>query len=281
MSDISKINIKNLSDGLYQQASKLSKENKLEQNIEKLITIASKDGFTQDEKDFLEGLASKDNINKLKDSKQAINILDFVEPGFRQENKFMNSLGENYQQTKIKLEIYNQERVDKLSKGMDSKLINQIKDQFPSLKAQKQILEIINIDKTIDISNIKDLLNSGILNKTDKDGNSILSNLHDMGFSSPQLALDSKELVKDAIKLLQSGDAGRKNITQGNIHFTCGAASIEQFMKKFEPAELIRIVKDLAKNGETKLRSGTKLEAGTDSLNFRSGHEIMATKDEK
>lgn len=278
MSDIGKINLNNLSNGLYQEATKLSKENKIEQNINKLINIASKDGFTQDEKDFLEGLASQDNVNKLKNSKQSVNTIEFVEPGFRKDNKFGEAMSENFQQGKIKFSIYNQEQIDKLSKGVDSKLVNQIKDSFPSIEDQKKLFDIINIDKSIDVSKIKDLISSGILKANDKDGKSILTNLHDMAFTYPQKVSDSKQLVKDAINLLQSGDNGRKNITQGNIHYTCGAASIQQVMKKFEPAELIRIVKDLAKDGEAKLKGGAKIKAGTGSLTFRAGHEIKASK---
>lgn len=280
MSDIGKINLNNLSDGLYKEALKLSKENKLEQNIEKLINIASKDGFTADEKKFLEGLASTDNVLKLKDSKQTSKSLEFVEPGFKKSIDFINGFKENTTEVKIKLSILNQENIDKLSKGIDKELVSQIKNTFPSSHEQKQIFDIINIDKSIDISQIKPLLNSGILKSKDKDGKSILDNLHDMAFVTPQKISDHKQLVKDAIKLLQPGNDGRKNITQGNIHFTCGAASIEQFMKKFEPAELIRIVKDLARNGETTLKGGNKIQAATDSLKFRAGHEIKATSEE-
>lgn len=279
MSDIGRINLNNLSKGLYEESVKLVKENKLEQNIGKLINIASTDGFTKDEKDFIEGLVSTDNVNKLKESKSTSKTIDFVEPGF-DNNKFLNGLSQNYKQSQIKIAIFAQQEVDKISKNIDKELVSTVKNKFPNMSDQKQIFEIINIAKDIDISQIKNLVNSDILNLEDKNGKSILNNLHDIAFVTPQKVNDNKQIVKDAIKVLQPGNEGRKNITQGNIHYTCGAASIEQFMKKFEPAEMIRIVKDLAHKGETELKNGTKIKAGTDSLNFRTGSKVNASVSE-
>lgn len=280
MSDIGRINSNNLSKGLYEEASKLIKEDKLDNNLDKLINIASKDGFTQDEKDFIEGLASKDNVNKLKSTKKTSLNIDFVEPGFNKTNNFIDGMKQNIKQGEIKLAIYNQESLDKLSKGIDTNTLNLIKDKFPSLNDQKQLLDIIKISKDINSSEISNLIKTDVLKLKDKNGKSILNNLHDMAFISPQKVTDNKQIVKDAIKVLQPGNEGRKNITQGNIHYTCGAASIEQFMKKFEPAEMIRIVKELSHKGEAELKSGTKIKAGTNSLNFRQGSKINATDKE-
>lgn len=301
MSDIGKINLNNLSDGLYKESVKLAKENKLEQNIDKLIKIAAKDGFTKDEKDFLEGLASTDNVVKLKDSNtNHLQSIDFVEPGFKENNtketkpsSFLNMLSngkqgltenKNQLQTRANIAVtdYLDKEIDKMTKGMNKDLVNDIKNNLPSQIDQKKFLEIFNINsiKSMDTKQIKNVLSSGVLKAKDKDGNSTLNNLHDMAFKSPQKVSDNKQLVKDAIKLLQPGDEGRKEITQGNIHYTCGAASIEQYMKKFEPAELIRVVKDLAQKGESTLRGGQTIKAGTGSLDFRAGKEINATKNE-
>ena len=67
----------------------------------------------------------------------------------------------------------------------------------------------------------------------------------------------------------------RKYITQGP-HGTCGAGSIQNHLWVKDSAEMLRIVKDLAKSGECSLRDGTKLKAGTNSLKW---HENDKTTD--
>lgn len=299
MSDIGKININNLSPDLYKESVKSAKENKLEQNIDNLIKIAAKDGFNKDEKDFLEGLASKDNVEKLKNSSVNIKSIEFVEPGFKNKtennqksgflssiNNGLNAISENKTQLEIRAniavnDIANKD-IDKMSKNMDRGLVDSIKKNLQSNFDQQKFMTILNTEpiKSIDPEQVKKVLDSGTLMLKDKNGNTTLNNLYEMAFNSNQKVSDNKQLVKDAIKLLQPGDDGRKEITQGNIHYTCGSASIEQFMKKFEPAELVRIVKDLAATGEAKLRGGETIKAGTGSFNFRAGNEVNATEDE-
>ncbi|MEK7433696.1 MAG: hypothetical protein AABZ74_11235 [Cyanobacteriota bacterium] len=115
------------------------------------------------------------------------------------------------------------------------------------------------------------LLKSNKLTMKDSTGKTIMENLSEIKNGKKETGIRSNELLKDAVLILSD----RKYITQGP-HGTCGAGSIENHLAVKDPAELVRIVKDLAKSGESFLRDGSKLKSGTGSLKW---HENNKTTD--
>ncbi len=124
--------------------------------------------------------------------------------------------------------------------------------------------------------NLKALLIKGTLMEKDKDGKTVLKNIFELyngealvGETPQQYKKNkdvAKEIAKDAVDVLLSS----AYLTQGE-HFTCGAASVENYLRLNNPGELVRIVKDLAMKGEVTLKDGSKMNAPTGSLNFKAG----------
>lgn len=110
---------------------------------------------------------------------------------------------------------------------------------------------------------LEGLLKVNKLTLKDSTGKTVLENLDEIKTGKKQKGVDSKQLLKDSVLVLSD----KKYITQGP-HGTCGAGSLENHLWEKKPAELVRIVKDLAKSGECKLGDGSVLKAGTNSLDF-------------
>lgn len=122
------------------------------------------------------------------------------------------------------------------------------------------------ISKSLDSSEqkaLEGLLKDNKLTIKDASGKTMLENLAEIKTAKKQKWVNSEQLLKDAVLVLSD----KKYITQGP-HGTCGAGSLENHLWEKKPAELLRIVKDLAKSGECKLGDGSALKAGTNSLDF-------------
>ena len=291
---MSEINAKNFSAGLYDETIKRAKDGIDSKDINTLISIASKDGLNKDEATLIKGLIDENNVNKLNAQVSKGKVLTKIDLNVdaTSSKEFVASfqkLNPSAQKNFIELANMTEEKVlipfklgtfDKLPTDntyvhsrYNSNKIEPAKEKIELTKG----MEVLSVE---DKSKLENLLTSGILNKTDKDGKSILQNLHEMAFNTKQKVYDNKTLVKDAIKLLQPNDLGRKEITQCEAHFTCGSASIQQYMQKYEPAELVRIVKDLAAEGKATLKGGAEIKAGTGSLSFRAGSEIKGSEND-
>ncbi|MFN8673461.1 MAG: hypothetical protein U0457_15425 [Candidatus Sericytochromatia bacterium] len=262
---MSSINVENLSAGLYADAIKYAKEGTINKNLDKLIDLAAKNGFTPDEKAFLQGLSSEKNIEKLKNITSSLSTLDFIEPGFdftsKNEtkgipavavnifNQIKTGLSDNLSQGMIETKIYTAEVLDKGIPKDIVKLSNEnAKTAFTSLYQKA--------DKTMK-ADLENLLksNSNVLMSKDSSGKTTIENLSALSEITINKKtgekVDGNNLLKNAVNMLKSD----KNVTQG-YHGTCGAGSLENYIRDKQPSELIRIVKDLASNGKAVLADG-------------------------
>lgn len=157
---------------------------------------------------------------------------------------------------------------------------------------------------------LEKILVNGVLTKKDLDGNSVLENLKTISQSKK---VDGNKVLKEMINILNPSDikenlklsekvssasdvgkmdenrsidkknkiyqkgveptGGLKEITQCPTHYTCGAASMEVFLKDENPESLVKMVKDLATSGESKFRDKT-LKNPPGALNFHAGYDI-------
>lgn len=123
-----------------------------------------------------------------------------------------------------------------------------------------------SIGKSLDTTEkkaLESLLKDNKLTLKDSSGKTVLENLVEIKTGKKQNGINSEQLLKDAVLVLSD----KKYITQGP-HGTCGAGALENHLWDKKPAELLRIVKDLAKTGQCKLEDGSILKAGTNSLVF-------------
>ncbi len=135
-----------------------------------------------------------------------------------------------------------------------------------STAQQKQVVALLGINNT----DLFALINSQKLLKKDHEGQSILSHLYALKTESVKTGVRPTSLISGALDVL----ADRNKITQGP-HGTCGAATLQQAMWKQDPAEMIRIVRNLAQKGESDLRQGNHtLKADPNSFGFHSGMSI-------
>lgn len=292
---MSEINTKNFSAGLYDETIKRAKDGIDSKDINSLISLASKDGLNKDEATLIKGLIDQNNVNKLNaqvskgkvltkidlnvdntSSKDFVSAFQKLNPSAQKNFIELANMSEENVLSTFKLETFSKMPIDNTYHHMNYN-VSKIEQTKQEKLGETKSIEVLNTD---DKSKLENLLTSGILNKTDKDGKSILQNLHEMAFNNKQKVYDNKTLVKDAIKLLQPNDLGRKEITQCEAHFTCGSASIQQYMQKYEPAELVRIVKALASDGKATLKGGAEIKAGTGSLSFRAGSEIKGSEND-
>ncbi len=145
-----------------------------------------------------------------------------------------------------------------------STTFNPLDKLSPELKKKyKSIESELN---TTEKSALQGLLRSGKLTMTDSKGKTMIENLYEIKTGSKQSGVNSGQLLKDAVLIMSD----RKYITQGP-HGTCGAGSMQNHLWSKDPAELLRMVKDIAKSGEFVSRDGTKIKAGTSSLNWHAG----------
>lgn len=231
------INAKNLSNGLYSEAVKRSKDGNISTGDKNALTqIARKDGINSDEQKFLKGLDVQNNVNTLKQASSS------HEP---QTVSFETPTAAN---TRLKdatpRAVRNYERMS---------------------TAQQNKFNAVQDNTNADASLLK-LLDKGTLSKKDSQGNTILDNVYRMQKGPNKNGVNGQQLAGEAIQVLND----RYHITQGP-HGTCGAASLENVMMKKDPAEVTRIVADLASKGEAKTRGGHTMQAGTGSLNWHKG----------
>lgn len=132
---------------------------------------------------------------------------------------------------------------------------------------QKQVVELLGINN----ADLFTLINNQKLLAKDHDGNTILSHLHALKTQSVKDGVRPTQLISGALDVL----ADRNKITQGP-HGTCGAATLQQAMWKQNPAEMVRIVKNLATQGQSSLKTGSHiLKADPNSFGFHSGMRVQ------
>lgn len=278
---MSNINVENLSAGLYADAIKYAKEGTINKNLDKLIDLAEKNGFTPDEKAFLQGLSSEKNIDKLKNITSGLSTLDFVDAGFdfasKTEakgipavamnifNQIKTGVADNVSKGVISTKIYTAEVLAKEVPKDISKLSSEpAKEAFSSLyqKADKQMkAELDSLLKN----------NPNVLMSKDSSGKATIENLKLLSDVTSNKKtgekVDGTDLMKQALNMLKSD----KNVLQG-YHGTCGAGSLENYIRDKQPSELIRIVKDLASNGNAVLADGNgklALKLPAKALNYQ------------
>ena len=195
-------------------------------------------------------LYSKANELK-KDGKIDKNDLD-------QLNKIAQKNGITNQEKKFLASLSSKQEV----KEVKSSKTSSVQMEFPDKDSEyNELSRFINNKPLLDALN-----KSGTLNKKDSQGKTILQNIKEMTNSKMQGTVDGKKLAEETIAIL----GNRTNILQGP-HGTCGAGSVQNLVWTQDPAEMVRIVKDLAKDGKVVLRDGKEMLAGTDSLNFHNG----------
>lgn len=243
------INAKNLSAGLYKEAVSRAKDGVISQpDQNKLTDIARQGGINADEEKFLKGLKVKNNVNTLKQasSSHEPQIVNFVTP------------------TAANTRLM----------GATSRAIKNYESMSPQLQQKFNQLQ----DNTAVDTELFALLDKGTLTKKDSRGATILDNIHRMQRTDKknQPGVQGKKLAEDTIKVLNN----RKQIYQGP-HGTCGAASLENVMMKKDPAEMVRLVTNLAATGKVTTRGGHTLQAGTGSLNWHSTSKTTAGREDK
>lgn len=131
---------------------------------------------------------------------------------------------------------------------------------------QKQVVELLGVN---DIALFTLIDNKKLLSK-DRDGQTILSHLQALKTQPVKDGVRPTALISGALEVL----ADRDKINQGP-HGTCGAATLQQAMWKQDPAEMVRIVKNLAQKGESSLRQGNHiLKADPNSFGWHSGMQV-------
>lgn len=240
------INTRNFSEELYKDAIQKSKDGNISsKNLESLVKQAEKNGINKEERLFLEGLTSKTNIDKLKtlsDSNKPVTI-SFDLTTSKTESKQKVNMIESGGTFKT-LEKYNN-----LNSNQKTKFSN-LFEGFPQTERTA----------------LMELLDNGTLQKKDSKGTTVLETISEIKNGKNKSGVNGNELAKDAVLILSD----RKYISQGP-HGTCGAGALQNHLWSKDPAELGRIVKDLASDGECTLRDGSILKAGTGSLGFHYG----------
>lgn len=152
---------------------------------------------------------------------------------------------------------------------------------------------------------LRKLLCDGTLQRKSSDGQTILEHLAGLmknQKADKQATISGPGLVRDLLKMLQPEDlnalkasaanmqyhlndkgqrkqngipmpGGLGEITQCSVHYTCGAASMQVWMRLNQPEELVRIADDLFSKGKSTLHGGT-LKPAKGSLDFHAGDKI-------
>jgi hypothetical protein len=146
---------------------------------------------------------------------------------------------------------------------------------FAQLPAPQQAHFQEVLEKVSNGSTLLNLLTQGDLQKTDSQGQSMIDNLARLANGPHQSGVNGPQLATEAVQALSN----RNYISQGP-HGTCGAASLENLIWSKDPAELLRVVTDLAQNGSSELRSGYQLKAAEGSLDWHRGDLTTAGRPE-
>jgi hypothetical protein len=269
------INAKDLSNGLYEQFIKKAGDGTIDaSDLSELVEIAEKNGINQSEAKFLVSLTEKNGVELLKKQEgKALKVLQISElrTDYHGDPGFLDRWGNK----ELEKEIENRESLN--FSEIDNLFISSFKKLDP--ESRSQLLELLNDGETfgkIAGSHLKALAVKGTLMKQDMAGKTVLDNLYRL-YKGPALAGDSektykkdyrisRELARDAVSALLSTAC----ITQG-AHYTCGAASLENYLQINNPGELVRIVRELAMKGEASLKDGKQMNAPQYSLNFKAG----------
>jgi hypothetical protein len=240
------VNTRNLSSGLYTEAKKLAKDGTISaQDHAQLTQTAKKDGINADEQKFLNGLKAQNNVNTLKEATSEPQTISFSAPATPSarswESKATPRAIRNYERMSAPL----QEKFNSVQKNSS---------------AQTDLLS---------------LLDKGTLTKRDSSGKTILENVQRMQSGPNKPGVNGVRLADDTLKAVND----RSNISQGP-HGTCGAASLENVMMGKDPAEVTRLVKGLAADGQVTTRGGHVMKAGTGSLNWHEGSITTNNKTE-
>ncbi len=231
------INTRNLSAGLFQKAVESSQNGNISSTEKNALNqLAQKDGVNADERRLLNGLENKNNLQTLKASAHEPQTIQF-------ENKPSG--------------------LDTLkAAGADAKA--QGKFQKLSGSQQQQFLGVLS--KSSKKADLLKLLGHGTMTQKDSKGKTTLHNLNRLQNGPHKSGVRGTQLADDAIARLRN----RNCIKQGP-HGTCGAGSVQYAMMGKDPAEVVRMVADLAEKGKTTTRGGHTLNAGTGSLNWHKG----------
>ncbi|MBC7473699.1 MAG: hypothetical protein H7263_05365 [Candidatus Sericytochromatia bacterium] len=249
------INTGNLGSGLLKEAISRAKDGNIDaKDLTALIKTAEKNNLSKDEKAFLIGLMDQSNVTQLKSStsNQSPISIQFNEPSANATKNL-----------EIDMQV--------LSNGGDENSVKKINQMNPQLREKFSFL----LNNVSNKSELISLLNSGKLTMLDSTPRRVMENISDMIQGPNKPGVNGKQLAEETISILND----RNNITQGQ-HGTCGAGALQNHLWSKDPAELVRITKDLAKNGEATLRDGTKLKAGTGSLNWHSGSTMTGGSSE-
>lgn len=276
---MSNINLNNLSPNLYQEAVKAAKENKITEKMDYLVNLASEKGFTTEEKLFLEGLASQQNIDKLKNSDSKLGTIDFIDPGFNFSStseqapipkgalETVKQMFNNYAVQPLKnvetgvventSQVLIRRKIDSIE-SIGKNTLENLSSKLPSASDQTLFINLYKNSDAKTKENLKFLIESKDaipLSSQDSMGRSIMQNLNALNNITKNATtgekVDGKLLAQQAIAMLKDD----KNILQGD-HGTCGAGSTENYMRDNYPSELVRIVKDLALVGHSTLADG-------------------------
>lgn len=140
--------------------------------------------------------------------------------------------------------------------------------KFAQLSAtqQKQVVALLGINDT----DLFALINNQKLLKKDHEGQTLLSHLYALKTENVKTGVRPTALISGALDIL----ADRNKITQGP-HGTCGAATLQQAMWKQDPAEMVRIVRNLAQKGQSDLRQGSHtLKADPNSFGWHKDMKV-------
>lgn len=153
---------------------------------------------------------------------------------------------------------------------------------------------------------LESLLTDGTLLRQASDGLTVLSHLASLAACSPadkRSTMSGSSLALDLIRMLRAEDLGAAmksfdapiqgprplgrpakvgyplpgglgEITQCTVHFTCGAASMEVWLRLNQPAELVRIAHQLFCDGTSITRSST-LKPARNSQIYHAGDTIF------
>lgn len=175
-----------------------------------------------------------------------------------QLNKIAEKNGVTADEKKYLASLKNNQQVKTIKSGKSES----VQMMFPDKdKTYQDLLNTVS-----DKSALESLYKSGKLDKKDSNGKTILDNLKEMSSTKMKGTMDGKKLADETIAMLND----RNKITQGP-HGTCGAGSVQNYLWTKDPAEMIRIVKDLARDGKAKLRDGTEMQAADKTLDWHNG----------
>ncbi|MEZ0374719.1 MAG: hypothetical protein ACAI44_36870 [Candidatus Sericytochromatia bacterium] len=154
-----------------------------------------------------------------------------------------------------------------------------------------------------DQQTLRNLLSDGTLLRKASDGQTVLEHLAALVRDDHNDKTNGPVLARDLIRMLQPEDlnalkqqanhmsyhlndkgqrkqdgipmpGGLGEITQCPVHYTCGAASMQVWMRLNVPEELVRITHDLVSKGEAGIPGGSLRPART-SLDYHAGDKIF------